>query len=128
MDETPIDASKIKTPAYFLSAREDHIAPWRATYQGTQLLSGPKQFTLAASGHIAGVVNPPSKNKYCYWTAKNTPADCDEWLNTAKENTGSWWPHWQNWIEQYSNGKVTARKIKKKLEPAPGSYVQKKIT
>ncbi|NCT40777.1 MAG: class I poly(R)-hydroxyalkanoic acid synthase [Alphaproteobacteria bacterium] len=128
MDDTPIDATSIKTPAYFLSAREDHIAPWRATYQGTQLLSGPKEFTLSASGHIAGVVNPPMKNKYCYWTAKDTPADCDAWLETAKEHAGSWWPHWNEWTKQHANGTAPARKIKNPIEAAPGNYVQKKTT
>ena len=126
MDSTPIDASKITTPAYFLSTREDHIAPWRATYQGTQLLNGPKQFTLAASGHIAGVVNPPSKNKYCYWTAKDTPADPEQWMEKAKEQNGSWWPHWQKWVSDFSNGQTHQRKIKNEIEAAPGSYVNKK--
>lgn len=126
MNGTPIDGSKVKTPAYFLSAREDHIAPWRATYQSTQLISGPKQFTLSASGHIAGVVNPPMKNKYCYWTAKGTPESSDDWLENATENEGSWWTHWQEWIEDFSNGQVPARKIKNPIEAAPGSYVKKK--
>jgi len=126
MDTTPIDASKIKTPAYFLSTRDDHIAPWRATYQGTQLLSGEKTFTLAASGHIAGVVNPPAKNKYCFWTAKDTPKSPDTWMESAKEQDGSWWPHWQKWISDFANGNTPARKIKNPIEPAPGAYVQKK--
>jgi len=126
MGETAIDASKIKTPAYFLSTREDHIAPWCATYQGTQLLSGPKQFTLAASGHIAGIVNPPAKKKYCYWTSKDTPENPDNWIENAKEQDGSWWPHWQEWLIGFTNGKTPAREIKTKIEPAPGSYVQRK--
>ncbi|MFK7839186.1 MAG: PHA/PHB synthase family protein [Bdellovibrionales bacterium] len=126
MNSTPIDISRIKTPAYFLSAREDHIAPWRATYQGTQLLCGPKTFTLAASGHIAGVINPPTKKKYCYWTNSETPANTDDWLNNAKENEGSWWPNWQKWVEDYSNGQIKPRKITKEIEPSPGSFVHKK--
>lgn len=126
MDGTPIDASKVTTPAYFLSTREDHIAPWRATYQSTQLMAGPKQFTLAASGHIAGIVNPPAKNKYCYWTAKDTPNNPDTWLETAKEQDGSWWPHWQSWLKNHAGDKITARKIKNAIEAAPGSYVKKK--
>ena len=126
MDETPIDMTSIKTPAYYLSTREDHIAPWRATYRGTQLLGGPKQFTLAASGHIAGVVNPPTKNKYCYWTSSKTPSNPDKWMSDTKEHEGSWWPHWQKWIGKYADEKVPARKIKNELEPAPGSYVKKK--
>jgi polyhydroxyalkanoate synthase len=126
MDDTPIDMTSIKTPAYYLSTREDHIAPWRATYRGTQLLGGPKQFTLAASGHIAGVVNPPTKNKYCYWTSSKTPSNPDEWMSDTREHEGSWWPHWQKWIGKYADDKVPARKIKNELEPAPGSYVKKK--
>ena len=127
MEKTPIDASKITTPAYFLSTREDHIAPWRATYAGTQLLNGPKRFTLAASGHIAGVVNPPNKNKYCYWSADKTPTKPDEWMANAKEHEGSWWPHWQDWIKDFANGKTKSRAIKSAIEAAPGSYVKKKI-
>ena len=126
--DTPIDLSEIKTPAYFLSTREDHIAPWKATYKGTQLLGGEKTFTLAASGHIAGVVNPPAKNKYCYWTAKDTPEDPDTWLENTEEQAGSWWPHWEKWIKPYNGEKIPARKIDSKgaIEPAPGSYVKMK--
>ena len=124
MDDTPIDITKVKTPAYFLSTREDHIAPWKATYAGTQLLSGPKTFTLAASGHIAGVVNAPVKNKYCYWSADKTPKEPDNWIKDAKENAGSWWPHWQEWLKQHGGKKVPARKIGKSIEAAPGSYVK----
>jgi polyhydroxyalkanoate synthase len=124
MDREPINISRIDTPAYFLSTREDHIAPWRATYQGTQYLSGPKIFTLAASGHIAGVVNPPAKKKYCYWTYDETPGNPDQWLDNAKEHAGSWWPHWLKWMGQYKGKSVPARAIKKAIEPAPGSYVK----
>ncbi len=126
MDDTPIDITKIKTPAYFLSTREDHIAPWQATYQGTQHLSGPRQFTLAASGHIAGVVNHPGKEKYCYWSASQTPENPEDWMSAAKEHAGSWWPHWQNWIKDFGGEKIAARKIKSPIEPAPGSYVKVK--
>jgi polyhydroxyalkanoate synthase subunit PhaC len=123
MNKTPIDITKIKTPSYLLSTKEDHIAPWKATYATTQMLGGDVTFTLAASGHIAGVINAPIKNKYCFWSADKTPADPDAWMSTAKENPGSWWPHWQQWIENYGGGKVEARKIGKSLEPAPGNYV-----
>ncbi|MGB0719685.1 MAG: PHA/PHB synthase family protein, partial [Bdellovibrionales bacterium] len=126
MDATPIDIATIKTPAYFLSTRDDHIAPWQATYQGTQILSGPVTFTLAASGHIAGVVNPPTKEKYCYWSSDKTPDNADEWLGSAKETAGSWWPHWQNWIKDFGGDKVKAREIKSPIEPAPGGYVRVK--
>jgi polyhydroxyalkanoate synthase len=125
IDGVKIDLSKIKTPAYFLSTREDHIAPWQATYAGTQLTSGENTFTLAASGHIAGVVNPPAKGKYCYWTNNKLPENSEKWLENASETQGSWWPHWQEWLAPRSGEKVPARKIGKSIEPAPGSYVKK---
>lgn len=126
MDGIPVDLSKVKTPAYFLSTREDHIAPWKATYAGINLLGGPAIFTLAASGHIAGVVNAPAKNKYCYWSAEKIPDDPEVWMKSAQEHTGSWWPHWQAWMENYTGGKIAPRKPATGLEPAPGSYVKVK--
>jgi polyhydroxyalkanoate synthase len=126
MGNVPIDITKIRTPAYFLSTREDHIAPWKATYAGTQMLGGPVTFTLAASGHIAGVVNGPAKNKYCFWSAEKTPADPDAWLETATEKPGSWWPHWQAWVKNYTGEKIPARAVGPGLEDAPGSYVMVK--
>ncbi|MCC6598897.1 MAG: class I poly(R)-hydroxyalkanoic acid synthase [Alphaproteobacteria bacterium] len=126
MNGVPIDVHKIKTPCYFLSTKEDHIAPWKATYKTTQMVSGPKTFTLAASGHIAGVVNPPGKNKYCYWSAQDTPEKPEDWLESAKETHGSWWPHWQKWTNAYTREKIPARDIKKSIEPAPGRYVKVK--
>lgn len=124
IDGVKIDISKVKTPAYFLSTKEDHIAPWKATYETTQLMSGPKTFTLAASGHIAGVVNPPSKNKYCFWSAKETPDDPEQWMKNAEETDGSWWPHWRNWVKHYGGEKVKAREAQSPIEPAPGRYVK----
>lgn len=130
MNGTPIDIGKIKTPAYFLSTKEDHIAPWKATYATTQLIGGHATFTLAASGHVAGVVNPPANNKYCYWSASKTPKDPEQWLDDAKHHDGSWWPHWQKWIRKYTGEKVKARKIGgsklKPIENAPGKYVKMK--
>jgi polyhydroxyalkanoate synthase len=123
MNETPIDISTIETPAYFLSTREDHIAPWKATYAGAKLFAGQVCFTLAASGHIAGVVNAPERKKYCYWSSCDLPQKPEEWMNTAKEEKGSWWPHWYSWIETYTGGKVPARKPAAGIEAAPGSYV-----
>ncbi len=127
----PIDLRKVKTPAFFLSTREDHIAPWKSTYQGTQLFTGPLKFVLAASGHIAGVVNPPAAEKYCYWTNTKLPKDTDAWLKDAKQTPGSWWPEWQAWVEGFANGKVPARdpakgKLKA-LDEAPGSYVKTRV-
>lgn len=126
MNDVPIDVAAIETPAYFLSTREDHIAPWKATYAGAKLFSGPVEFTLAASGHIAGVVNPPGKKKYCYWESSKITAQPGAWLEKATAHDGSWWPHWQQWAEQFTGGKVSARTVKSGLEPAPGSYVKVK--
>jgi hypothetical protein len=95
---TPIDLGKIKVPAYFLSTREDHIAPWKTTYTGTRLLGGKNRFVLAASGHIAGVVNPPEGGKYSHFVNTDLPPDCEEWFAGATEISGSWWPDWHRWI------------------------------
>ncbi len=124
----PIDVSKIKVPTYMVSTREDHIAPWLSTYAATQLFSGPVRFVLAASGHIAGVVNPPAKNKYCHWTNSKNPADPEKWLEGAKQHDGSWWPDWDKWVKKHGDGEVDARKPGKDgklkaLAPAPGTYV-----
>lgn len=124
MHKTPIDISKIKTRSYFLSTREDHIAPWKATYLGPQNFSGDITFTLAASGHTAGVVNHPDKKKYCYWTNTKLPADPEDWSGSAKEHDGSWWPHWNTWLSKTVGKQVPARKIGKAIEDAPGSYVK----
>jgi polyhydroxyalkanoate synthase len=129
----PIDLGRIKTPVYFLSTREDHIAPWKSTYRGTQLLSGPMRFVLAASGHIAGVVNPPAGGKYSYWTnGESLPHDPEQWLREATEMAGSWWPDWQHWITAMSDERVPAREpgagALPAIEDAPGSYVRVRIT
>jgi polyhydroxyalkanoate synthase len=132
LDGVPIDLTKIKTPAMIISTREDHIAPWKSTYAATHLYKGPIKFTLAASGHIAGVVNPPDAKKYGHWvgkekTGKDYPATPDEWLATAENRPGSWWPEWRQWLKQYDDGEVAARKPGdgklKVIEDAPGSYV-----
>ena len=123
----PIDLRRIETPSFFLSAREDHIAPWKSTYAATQVFSGPVKFVLSASGHIAGVVNPPAANKYCYWTGADLPAAPDSWLEKAARTEGSWWPEWNVWVGGYGEGKVAARQPGAgglpALEDAPGSYV-----
>jgi polyhydroxyalkanoate synthase len=129
---TPIDLGRVKTPAYFLSTREDHIAPWKSTYRGTQLLGGPKRFVLAASGHIAGVVNPPDSGKYNHWVNDTLPPEPDAWLADATEMAGSWWPDWHRWILAHDKKQVAARtpgsgKLPA-LEDAPGGYVQVRLT
>jgi polyhydroxyalkanoate synthase len=128
LDDVPIDLHKIKTPAYFLSTREDHIAPWKSTYRGTQLLGGPKRFVLAASGHIAGVVNPPDGGKYSHWINPDLPADAETWFHGATEMAGSWWPDWHRWVIGFGKAQVPARTpgdhALKAIEDAPGSYVR----
>lgn len=124
----PIDVTRVTTPSYVLSTSEDHIAPWKTTYRTTQLFSGPLRFVLGASGHIAGVINPPHKNKYGYWTNTEKPASADDWLAGAKVHEGSWWPDWKRWVGRYGGGKGAARVPGKgalpAIEDAPGSYVR----
>ncbi|MBX6366527.1 MAG: class I poly(R)-hydroxyalkanoic acid synthase [Rhodospirillales bacterium] len=122
----PIDLYKIETPSFLLSTREDHIAPWKSTYAATRIYKGPVKFTLAASGHIAGVVNPPG-SKYGHWQSDRIEKTPEAWLEKATHVNDSWWPHWEKWIEQYAGGEVDARvpgdgKLKP-IENAPGSYV-----
>ena len=128
MNGQPIDLGRIDVPSYFLSTREDHITPWKSTYCGTQLLGGQSRFVLAASGHIAGVVNPPQGGKYSYWTNPELPADPDTWLSGATEMAGSWWPDWQRWVMALDDAHVPARVpgdgALPALEDAPGSYVK----
>jgi polyhydroxyalkanoate synthase len=124
----PIDLRKVQTPSFFLSTKEDHIAPWRSTYATTQLFKGPVRFVLSASGHIAGVVNPPAAKKYSHWINPKLPPDPDKWLEGATQHDGSWWPEWQRWEEKYAGGKVPARRPGdgklKPIEDAPGAYVK----
>jgi len=127
LDGVKIDLRKVKTPAFLLSTREDHIAPWRSTYAATHLYGGPVKFVLSASGHIAGVVNPPG-GKYGHWQNDTNPPSPDEWFATATAHDGSWWPVWEEWVSAYAGGTVKARvpgdgKLTP-IEDAPGSYVR----
>ncbi|GAB3247944.1 PHA/PHB synthase family protein [Chitinimonas naiadis] len=127
----PIDVRNIKTPAYFISAREDHIAPWQSTYAGACLLAGPVRFVLGGSGHIAGIVNPPSAGKYGYASNTQLPPSARTWLSGSTAHEGSWWQDWSAWLQPF-NGKRVAARVPGKgklaaLEPAPGSYVQAKL-
>ena len=128
----PIDLRKVTIPTFFLSTKEDHIAPWKSTYAGTQIFQGPRKFVLSASGHIAGVVNPPPKTKYGHWTNDKLPANPDDWFAGATYLPDSWWPLWEKWIAQYSGDQVPARKPGsgklKAIEDAPGSYVRVKAS
>lgn len=120
----PIDLRSIDTPTFILSAREDHIAPWASTYAATQLYKGPVKFVLAGSGHIAGVINPPSSGKYQHWQNDKYPHLPHNWLDGATETAGSWWPTWRKWLHAHDGGQVPARAIGKSIEPAPGRYVK----
>ena len=127
-----IDLSKVKIPTYFLSTREDHIAPWKSTYRGTHLLGGKNRFVLAASGHIAGVVNPPDGGKYSHWVNTDLPDDPETWFAGATEIAGSWWPDWQRWVTGHDKKMVPLRtpgdRELKVIEDAPGSYVAVRLT
>jgi polyhydroxyalkanoate synthase subunit PhaC len=124
----PLDLRKISVPTYIISTREDHIAPWRSTYAAVNFYKGPVRFVLSASGHIAGVVNPPKANKYNYWTNDKNPKTPEAWLKGATEHPGSWWPDWQKWVGKYAGPKMPARKPGagplKPLADAPGEYVR----
>lgn len=128
----PVDLGKIDVPTFIYGSREDHIVPWHTAYASTSLLSGPLTFVLGASGHIAGVINPPAKNKRSYWAcedaAKILPASPEDWLAAAGEQPGSWWPAWTGWLGQYGGKRVKARAKAGSaaypvLEAAPGRYV-----
>ncbi|CAD6507467.1 PHA/PHB synthase family protein [Paraburkholderia sabiae] len=126
---TPVDLGRIDMPAYLLATEEDHIVPWRSAYQSTQLLGGDTEFVLGASGHIAGVINPASRNKRSYWTGGTPDSDAEQWLTGATRQAGSWWNHWIRWVKQHAGDEVKARTTPgsakyKPIEPAPGRYVK----
>jgi polyhydroxyalkanoate synthase len=124
----PIDLSRVRTPTYLFATKEDHIAPWTSCYPGTQAFAGPKKFVLGASGHIAGVINPPAANKYGYWSNPRLPKDPEKWFKGAKFEDGSWWLDWTQWLARRGGKKVPARQPGdgqlEPIEDAPGSYVK----
>jgi polyhydroxyalkanoate synthase len=123
-----LDLSKVKIPIYVQSSKDDHIAPYRSVYRGARAFGGPVTFTMAGSGHIAGVINHPDAKKYQHWTNEHLPGSVEGWLSGAQEHPGSWWPHWADWLRARSGPLVPARDpAKGKLKPledAPGSYVR----
>ena len=125
-----IDLSKVTIPLYFQASREDHIAPMNSVYRSAKLFGGPVTYTLAGSGHIAGVINPPSANKYQHWTNPALPETLQEWQAGAEQHPGSWWTHWAAWLRPKSGEQIAARDPKtgplKPIEPAPGAYVKVK--
>ena len=128
-----IDLGKIKCPAYLYASQEDHIVPWQSAYESTHILKGKNRFVLGASGHIAGVINPPAKNKRYYYENSKIAPTADEWLADAKQIPGSWWPDYTKWLEQFAGKQKLAstsfgNSKYKKMEAAPGVYVKEKAT
>jgi polyhydroxyalkanoate synthase len=128
-----VDLGKITVPAYIYASHDDHIVPWKSAYESTQILKGKNRFVLGASGHIAGVINPPAKNKRHYFENNKLAKTADEWLAAAKDIKGSWWPNYAQWLEQFGGKRIQASKTfgnarYKKLEAAPGKYVKEKVT
>jgi polyhydroxyalkanoate synthase len=127
-----VDLRQVDTPAYIYASREDHIVPWEGAYRNLQVLGGKKRFVLGASGHIAGVINPPAKNKRSHWIGgPATPAQGKAWFDKAKEHPGSWWTDWADWLAGHAGKKIAAPKAPgnrqyKPIEPAPGRYVKQK--
>jgi polyhydroxyalkanoate synthase len=126
-----VDLSKIKAPFFVYGSREDHIVPWTAAYASMPLISGKKTFVMGASGHIAGVINPPAKGKRSFWTNAKTPAKAEDWLAGATEQPGSWWTTWSDWLKPQGGKLVNAPKAAgsakfKPIEAAPGRYVKAK--
>jgi polyhydroxyalkanoate synthase len=124
----PLDLSKVKTPVFVQSSREDHIAPARSVYKGARLFGGPTKFVMAGSGHIAGVINAPAARKYQHWINEALPPSLEDWVADAVEHPGSWWPHWAEWLDARSGEMVLARDPAAgplpPLEDAPGSFVK----
>jgi polyhydroxyalkanoate synthase len=125
-----VDLGQLDMPVYLLATREDHIVPWQSAYQSTRLLGGKSRFVLGASGHIAGVINPASKNKRSYWVNDDVKNDAEGWLTVAEEKKGSWWTDWANWLKPLSGEQRAPRKPGnakyKPIEPAPGRYVKER--
>jgi len=128
-----VDLGSIDVPAYVYASREDHIVPWEGAYRNTQVLGGKTRFVLGASGHIAGVINPPAKGKRSHWigAAAALPEQAQAWFDKAKEHPGSWWTDWSSWLKTHAGKQIAApktpgNKAHKAIEPAPGRYVKQK--
>jgi polyhydroxyalkanoate synthase len=129
---TPVSLKRLKMPAFVFSAREDHIVPWHGGYRSARTLGGDVKFILGASGHIAGTINPASKNKRSYWVNDSLGTDEDKWFAEAREKAGSWWPEWSKWLRPFAGKLVPARKKlgdaqHKPIEPAPGSFAKERL-
>jgi polyhydroxyalkanoate synthase len=128
----PVSLKRLKMPTFVFAAREDHIVPWKGGYASARTLGGPVTFVLGASGHIAGTINPASKNKRSYWVGDKMPADAEKWFAQSQELPGSWWQAWSAWLEPHGGKLVAARKNlgggrRKPLEPAPGRYAKERL-
>jgi polyhydroxyalkanoate synthase len=129
----PVDLRSIDVPTFLYASKEDHIVPWKSAYASTQLMSNDVTFVLGASGHIAGVINPPAKNKRNYWTNDTLDAEPEGWFDGAEKVAGSWWPAWYAWLEPQAGPQVVARKkpgnaTYTAIEEAPGAYVREKAS
>ncbi|MDR3477252.1 MAG: class I poly(R)-hydroxyalkanoic acid synthase [Gammaproteobacteria bacterium] len=128
LDEIPIDLGKITIPTYFIATQDDHIVPWASSFKSQQYFNGPKKFVLATSGHVAGIVNPPSRNKYGYWYSNKKVKDPEKYLANAKFQEGSWWNDWKIWVKKYSGKRQSVNTLNLKnriiIEDAPGSYAK----
>src|SRR6478672_1311169 len=127
----PVDLSKITVPFYLLASREDHIVPWKSAFRSKDLVGGEARFVLAASGHVAGVINPPARNKRSHWLNDDLESDPQGWIDAAEEKPGSWWPDWDAWMRHHSSGTIPAPARQgnarfSPIEPAPGRYVKQK--
>ncbi|MFM7122522.1 MAG: PHA/PHB synthase family protein, partial [Fluviibacter sp.] len=127
----PVDLGRLDMPTYLFAAREDHIVPWQTAYLVTRLLTGTHRFVLGASGHIAGVINPASKNRRSYWVDGDLKGDADQWAASSTEKPGSWWSDWSAWLADFKGGEKAAPKSLggkgfSPIEPAPGRYVRQK--
>ena len=127
----PVDLSKIDVPVYLLASREDHIVPWKSAFRSKDLIGGESRFVLAASGHVAGVINPPARNKRSHWINDDLESDPQTWFEAAEEKPGSWWPDWDSWMKSHSSGMIPASDRPgnmqySPIEAAPGRYVKEK--
>ena len=126
-----IDLSKVKVPIYILASREDHIVPWQSAFRSKDIMGREPRFVLAASGHVAGVINPPARNKRSHWLNDDLRCKAKDWLDRAEEKPGSWWPDWDRWMKRHSSGTVAAASQPgngnyRMIERAPGRYVKQK--
>jgi polyhydroxyalkanoate synthase len=131
LGDVRLDLGRVTIPIYELFTKEDHIAPAASVFRGSKLFGGPVRHVMSGSGHIAGVINPPAKKKYQFW-ANGPASSLPEWIATATETAGSWWPDWAAWLAAYSGDKVPARDPSsgplKPIEDAPGSYVKSSVS